>query len=92
MWRGDFRLNISVFRPFRLTVPYWFSRSFRFHIPLIEPDRQIFRIRLSDKTSRLRPRHVAAKLGQAYEAEVPVEVREWKAPSPASSPDFVLEL
>src|SRR5258706_12522789 len=26
----------------------------RFHIPLIEPDRQISRIRLSDKTSRLR--------------------------------------
>src|SRR5882672_9602842 len=28
--------------------------SLRFHIPLIEPDRQISRIRLSDKTSRLR--------------------------------------
>src|SRR5260221_789621 len=26
----------------------------RFHIPLIEPDSQISRIRLSDKTSRLR--------------------------------------
>ncbi len=26
----------------------------RFHIPLIEPDRQISRIRLSDKTSRFR--------------------------------------
>jgi hypothetical protein len=25
----------------------------RFHIPLIEPDKQISRIRLSDKTSRL---------------------------------------
>ena len=25
----------------------------RFHIPLIEPDRRISRIRLSDKTSRL---------------------------------------
>src|SRR5712664_1075040 len=31
-------------------VPPWL----RFHIPLIEPDRQISRIRLSDKTSRLR--------------------------------------
>src|SRR5258708_34331986 len=31
-------------------VPTWL----RFHIPLIEPDRQISRIRLSDKTSRLR--------------------------------------
>ena len=35
----------------------------RFHIPLIEPDMQISRIRLSDKTSRLRPRHVAPKRG-----------------------------
>jgi hypothetical protein len=33
-----------------------------------EPDRRIARIRLSDKTSRLRPRHVAAKRGQAYAA------------------------
>ncbi len=44
----------------------------RFHTPLIEPDVQISRIRLSDKTSRLRPRHVVAKPGQAYEPEVPV--------------------
>jgi hypothetical protein len=33
----------------------------------IEPDRQISRIRLSDKTSRLRPRHVVPKPAQAYE-------------------------
>jgi len=33
----------------------------RFHIPLIEPDMQISRIRLSDKTSRLHPRHVVPK-------------------------------
>ena len=33
-----------------LVVPPWL----RFHIPLIEPDRQISRIRLSDKTSRCR--------------------------------------
>jgi hypothetical protein len=30
-------------------VPPWL----RFHIPLIEPDMQVSRIRLSDKTSRL---------------------------------------
>jgi hypothetical protein len=41
----------------------------RFHIPLIEPDVQISRIRLSDKTSRLHPRHVVPKRGQAYECE-----------------------
>ena len=33
-----------------LVVPPWL----RFHIPLIEPDRQISRIQLSDKTSRFR--------------------------------------
>ena len=49
---------------------------------------QISCIRLSDKTSRLRPRHVVPKPGQTYEPEVPVEVREWIAPAP---PDFVLE-
>src|ERR1700740_309806 len=51
---------------------------------------QISRIRLSDKTSRLRPRHVTAKRGQAYEPEVPVKVREWISPAFAS-PDLVLE-
>src|SRR5215831_10005896 len=62
----------------------------RFHIPLIEPDLQISRFRLSDKTSRLHPRHVTSPRGQAYEPEVPVKVREWISPAPAS-PDFVLE-
>jgi hypothetical protein len=57
--------------------------------PLIEPDLRIARNRLSDKTSRLRPRHVVPKPAQAYEPVVPVEVREWVAPAP-SSPDFVL--
>ncbi|MFZ1091461.1 MAG: hypothetical protein WAN75_19910, partial [Xanthobacteraceae bacterium] len=62
----------------------------RFHIPLIEPDMQISRIRLSDKTSRLHPRHVVPKPAQAYEPEVPVKVREWISPALAS-PDLVLE-
>ena len=61
----------------------------RFHTPLIEPDMQISRIRLSDKTLRLHPRRAAAKLCQAYEPEVPVKVREWIAPALAS-PDLVL--
>src|SRR6516162_10733784 len=62
----------------------------RFHIPLIEPDRRIYRIRLSDKTSRLHPRRAATKLGQAYEPEVLVKVREWIS-SALASPDLVLE-
>src|ERR1700756_432848 len=51
---------------------------------------QISRIQLSDKTSRLHPRHVATKCAQACEPEVPVKVREWISPAPAS-PDLVLD-
>src|SRR6201984_790365 len=56
----------------------------RFHTPLIEPDVQISRIRLSDKTSRLRPRLAAPTRGQAHETIMPVEVREWRRPALAS--------
>ena len=45
---------------------------------------------LSDKSSRLHPRHVVPKPAQAYEPEVPVEVREWIGPALAS-PGFVLD-
>src|SRR6516164_5989135 len=51
---------------------------------------QISCIRLSDKTSRLRPRHVVPKPAQAYEPELLVELREWIAPALAP-PDLVLE-
>src|ERR1700686_1964872 len=51
---------------------------------------QISRIRLSDKISRLRPRHVVPKPAQAYEPEVPVKVREWIGPGLASL-GFVLD-
>src|SRR5271170_2323130 len=61
----------------------------RLHTPLIEPDVRIDRIRLSDKTSRLHPRHVMPKPAQSYEPEVPIEVRGWIGPAPAS-PDLVL--
>src|ERR1039458_174959 len=52
MWRGGVRQNISVAAPFVWRCPM-LPPWLRFHIPLIEPDRQISRIRLSDKTSRL---------------------------------------
>jgi len=42
----------------------------RFHIPLIEPDMQISRIRLSDERSRLRPRPAVRQVGQTHEPEV----------------------
>ena len=62
----------------------------RFHIPLIEPDMRISRIRLSDKTSRLHPRRATTKLGQAYEAEVLVKVREWISSALASPDDAII--
>src|SRR6202166_296894 len=53
MWRGGFRFEHICFPPLSsggaLVVRPWL----RFHIPLIEPDRRISRIRLSDKTPRL---------------------------------------
>src|SRR5258708_8415579 len=52
---------------------------------------QITRIRLSDKTSRLHPRHVVPKPAQAHEPEVPVKMREWIGPALAT-PGSVLEL
>jgi putative transposase len=54
----------------------------RVHAFLDRP--RISRTALSDKTSRLHPRRAAAELGQTYEPEVPVEVREWIAPALAS--------
>src|SRR5215203_6172642 len=51
---------------------------------------QISRIRLSDKTSRLHPRHVVPKPAQAYEPELPVKEREWIS-SALASPDLVVE-
>src|SRR5258708_2372879 len=49
---------------------------------------RISRIRLSDKTSRRHPRHAAPTPGQAYEPEVPAEMREWPGPA-AAPPDLV---
>src|SRR5580700_9749262 len=65
MWRGGCRSNISVAASFVWRCLSG-STMTRFHIPLIEPDMQISRIRLADKTSRLHPRHVVPK---GYEAE-----------------------
>jgi hypothetical protein len=45
----------------------------------IERSVRISRPALSDKTSRLRPRHVVSKPGQTHEPEGLVQVREWIA-------------
>jgi hypothetical protein len=41
----------------------------RFHVPLIEPDMLISRIRLSDKDSCFRPREFARAQGQPNESQ-----------------------
>ena len=59
-------------------------------LPLVKPDVQISRIRLSDKTSRLRPRLLTPPRRQTYEPKIPVQVREWIAPALLMS-EFVFE-
>jgi hypothetical protein len=76
MWRGDFRLEHIRFPPLSFGGALRVRPWLRFHTPFIEPDVQNYRIRLSDKTSYLRPRLVAPSRGQTHEPEVPVEVRE----------------
>ena len=56
---------------------------------LIKPDMQISRIRLSDKTSRLRPWHVALQARQTNEMQRLVEVRVRISHAPTAS-DLVL--
>ena len=88
MWRGDGRLAY-LFPPLSFGGASLAQPWFRFHIPLIEPDVQISRIRLSDKGSRFRPRLAASARGQADQAKMAVQVREWIGPAP-SFPDLVL--
>jgi hypothetical protein len=45
----------------------------RFHFPLIEPDWQISRIRLSDQESRFRTRKVAGQRRELNQTERPVK-------------------
>src|SRR5271155_6252344 len=89
MWRGGGRPGMSVAAPF-----VWRCLSGSTIAPFTP--RSSNRtcgfpcIRLSDKTSRLRPRHVVSKPGQTHEPEGLVEVREWIAAALASS-GLVLE-
>ena len=48
--------------------------SSRFHIPLVEPDMQVSRIRLSDKVSCFRPREVVGAGSQSDQTERPIQV------------------
>ena len=46
----------------------------RFHLPLVEPDVRISRIRLSDQGSRFRTRDVTRQSRELQQAEFPVKV------------------
>src|SRR5580704_17502848 len=59
---------------FVLPVPYWFGPLLRFQSPLVKPDMQISRIRLSPAASSLRARPVHAAPRQGVEAECLVEI------------------
>src|SRR5438045_6700005 len=89
MWRGGCRPNISVTASF-----VWRCLTGSAVAPFPHP---AHRTGLADcphpalgQDSRLHPRRATTKLGQAYEAEVFVKVREWIS-SALASPDLVLE-
>ena len=74
-----FRQGLSVPGPFVcrcLNVPI----MLRFHTPLVEPDVQFSRIRLSEETSRFRPRKAACPLGEAGKSKRIVEDFVRKSP------------
>ena len=53
----------------------------RFHAPLIEPDRRISRIRLTEETSRFRPRKAVRSLSKANKTKPVVQDCCRKSPS-----------
>jgi hypothetical protein len=71
MWRGG--LGAAYRFPTLSSVGVSLAAPcFRFHIPLIEPDRRVARIRLSEKVSRCRPREAIRSHGEADEAQLSV--------------------
>ncbi len=74
MWRGSVGFGIICFRisPY---VSHYPHALLRFHIPLIEPDVQISRIRLSDKASCIRPREAFRQTWQMDKSQLLMQVR-----------------
>ena len=67
VWRGG--LGGAYRLPTLSSVGASLVPCLRFHTPLIEPDVRIFRIRLSEKGSRCRPREITRPRAKADEAE-----------------------
>jgi hypothetical protein len=89
-WGSDAPLRLRRVRVEKRRGSLGHAATLRFLSPLIEPGLRISRTRLSDKTSRLRPRLLTPPCRQADEPEVPVEMREWIGPA-SSPPELVLE-
>ena len=73
MWRGGLGWAYPFAGAFAsrcLTSP----AMVRFHIPLIEPDVRVSRIRLSDKDSRVRPRKVARQAREPDETQGLIQI------------------
>src|SRR3954470_22239240 len=89
MWRGDGRLGISVSAPcvWRCLTG---AALAPFPHPAHRTGRADFPHPALGQGSRLCPRLAASARGQAYQAKMAVQVREWIGPAP-SSPDLVLE-
>ena len=74
-WRGGGRFGelllpaTFAISPVPQSVPW-----LRFQSPLVEPDVRNYRIRLSDKVLRFRPRKVASPLSQSYQPQLFVQV------------------
>ncbi len=74
-WRGGGRFGelllpaAFAISPVPQSVPW-----LRFQSPLVEPDVRNYRIRLSDKVLRFRPRKVASPLSQSYQPQLFVQV------------------
>jgi len=68
-----FRAAMPVTGPFGLPVPEY-PPLLRLHLPLIEPDVRISRIRLSDKTSFLRPQQAMPRHAELDQPQLVVQV------------------
>lgn len=67
MWRGGVGL-VYLFPALSSAGASFNPTVLRFHIPLIEPDGRYSRIRLSEETSRFRPREVGGSLSEFDQA------------------------
>jgi hypothetical protein len=76
------RLGVSVSAPFVWRCLSGRGRDPCFHIPLIEPDWRVWRIRLPDKLSCLRPRQVTRQPRQPNQSQGLVEVLVGEAIAP----------